>query len=93
MVNIARGAVIDESALTTALADGHLGGASLDVFATEPLPADSPLWDMDNVIVSPHSASTVEVENAVLTDLFCDNLRRWIDGSPLRNVYDPSRGY
>jgi glyoxylate/hydroxypyruvate reductase len=93
VVNIARGPVINEPALTAALQDGHLGGAGLDVFATEPLPTDSPLWDMDSVIVSPHSAATVEQENAVLTDLFCDNLRRWIDGAPLRNVYQPSRGY
>ena len=93
VVNISRGPVIDETALTAALRDGHLGGAGLDVFATEPLPTDSPLWDMDNVIVSPHSASTVEQENAVLTDLFCENLRRWIDGEPLRNVFHASRGY
>jgi phosphoglycerate dehydrogenase-like enzyme len=93
VVNIARGPVIDEAALIAALQDGHIGGAGLDVFESEPLPADSPLWDMDNVLVSPHSASTVMQENAVLTDLFCDNLRRWIDGVALRNVYDPFRGY
>jgi glyoxylate/hydroxypyruvate reductase A len=93
VVNIARGPVIDEDAMAGALADGHLGGACLDVFAVEPLPPGSPLWGMSNVIVSPHSASTVENENALIADLFCDNLRRWLDGQPLRNVYSHARGY
>jgi phosphoglycerate dehydrogenase-like enzyme len=93
LVNIARGPVVDEPALVDALRDGHLGGAALDVFATEPLPAESPLWGLDNVIVSPHSASTVETENATITDLFRDNLRRWLDGRPLRNEFSRENGY
>jgi glyoxylate/hydroxypyruvate reductase A len=93
VVNVSRGQVIDEDALVAALASGHLGGACLDVFATEPLPATSPLWDLDNVIISPHSASTAETENELITELFCDNLRRWLDGAPLRNVYDRAAGY
>lgn len=93
VVNIARGPVIDEPAMIEALADGHLGGAFLDVAAVEPLPADSPLWDLPNVVISPHSASTVDAENATLTSLFCDNLRRWLDGAPLRNVYSREKGY
>jgi len=93
IVNIARGAVIDEPALIEALADGHLGGACLDVTAVEPLPEESPLWGMRNVIISPHSASTVDRENASLTDLFCDNLRRWLDRQPLRNIYSREKGY
>lgn len=93
VVNIARGPVIDEPGLIRVLEDGHLGGACLDVFAQEPLPADSPLWDMDRVIVSPHSASTVAGENEALTTLFCDNLQRWLAGRPLRNLYHPERGY
>jgi glyoxylate/hydroxypyruvate reductase A len=93
VVNIARGAVLDEAALTDALARKAIAGAVLDVFATEPLPASSPLWDLDNVVVSPHSASTVEGENDRLVDLFCDNLGRWLAGSPLRNVFDADRGY
>lgn len=93
LVNLSRGQVVDEDELIAALASGHLGGACLDVFATEPLPADSPLWDMDNVIVSPHSASTAASENQLITDLFCDNLRRWLDGAPLRNVFDRAVGY
>lgn len=93
VVNIARGAVLDSRALESALLAGTLGGAVLDVFDTEPLPAGSPLWDLDTVLVSPHSASTVRAENDRIVDLFCDNLRRWVDGTPLRNVYDGGRGY
>jgi glyoxylate/hydroxypyruvate reductase len=93
LVNIARGQVVDQDALVDALAGGRLGGACLDVFTPEPLPADFPLWGMDNVLVSPHSASTVAGENALLTELFLDNLERLADGRPLRNRYEPARGY
>jgi glyoxylate/hydroxypyruvate reductase len=93
LVNVARGPVVDEEALVEVLRSGHLGGAFLDVFTIEPLPAASPLWELPNVVVSPHSASTVAAENGLITDLFCDNLRRWLDGQPLRNVFDPAAGY
>jgi phosphoglycerate dehydrogenase-like enzyme len=93
LVNISRGQVVDEDALIAALSSGHLGGACLDVFETEPLPASSPLWRLDNVIISPHSASTVEAENRLLTELFTDNMQRWLGGRPLRNVYDRAAGY
>jgi glyoxylate/hydroxypyruvate reductase A len=93
LVNISRGQVVDQAALTDALAAGRLGGACLDVFTPAPLPPDSPLWGMDNVLVSPHSASTVESENTLLTELFLDNLERLADGRPLRNRYEPERGY
>ena len=93
LVNVSRGGVLDEDALVTALSSGHLGGACLDVFAGEPLPAGSPLWELPNVIISPHSASTVAAENELITDLFCANLRRWLSGLPLRNVYDRAAGY
>lgn len=93
VVNLSRGAIIDEPALVSALTNGHLAGACLDVFATEPLPLSSPLWAMDNVIVSPHSAATVAAENRLLVDLFTDNLRRWLADEPLRNVYDRAAGY
>lgn len=93
LVNVARGEVVDEEALVDALATGHLGGACLDVFATEPLPASSPLWDMRSVLISPHSASTVPDENRLLTDLFIGNLHRWLAGEPLRNVFDSRAGY
>lgn len=86
LVNIARGQLVDEPALVAALRSGRLGGAALDVAAVEPLPAQSPLWDLPNVFVTAHSASTVDKENERLTDLFCDNLRRFLDGVPLRNV-------
>jgi glyoxylate/hydroxypyruvate reductase A len=93
LVNLARGPVVDEPALIASLAEGHLAGAALDVFATEPLPDASPLWALDSVLVSPHSASTVDGENAALTDLFLDNLRRFREGAPLRNRYHRDRGY
>jgi glyoxylate/hydroxypyruvate reductase A len=93
VVNIARGGVIDETALIASLASGHLGGAALDVFEQEPLPPDSPLWEMPNVLISPHRASVVESENGLIVDLFADNLRRFLDDRPLRNVYDRDRGY
>jgi glyoxylate/hydroxypyruvate reductase A len=93
VVNISRGQVIDEDALIEALRSGRLGGAALDVFREEPLPADSPLWDLDNVLISPHSASTVESENATLTALFIENLARYRAGEPLLNRFDADRGY
>ncbi|MBI1257003.1 MAG: D-2-hydroxyacid dehydrogenase [Chloroflexi bacterium] len=93
VINIARGQVMDYRALTEALSSGHLRGAALDVFATEPLPPDDPLWDMPNVIISPHSASTADNENAKITRLFCDNLKRFIAGTPLLNVLDVEKYY
>jgi phosphoglycerate dehydrogenase-like enzyme len=86
LINIGRGALVDEPALIDALRRGHLRGAGLDVFKTEPLPADSPFWDMPDVIVSPHSASTTDNENRLLTELFCENLERFLAGTPLINV-------
>ncbi|RLK58513.1 D-2-hydroxyacid dehydrogenase [Actinokineospora cianjurensis] len=93
LVNVARGEVVDEDALVVALRAGQLRGAALDVTAVEPLPVDSPLWDLPNVLISPHSASTVAGENGLITDIFCDNLRRWLAGMPLRNVYRAELGY
>jgi len=93
VVNIARGPVIDQAALTASLRDHRIAGACLDVFAVEPLPPGDPLWGLDNVILSPHSASTVVTENAALVDLFVDNVRRFSSGAPMRNLYDPGRGY
>lgn len=93
LINIGRGAVVDQEAMIAALHSGHLGGAALDVFEQEPLPAESPLWSMPNVLISPHSASTSDRENIRLTDLICDNLRRYLDGRPLRNVLDTSLLY
>ena len=93
LVNIARGSIVDEAALIDALQHGQLGGAALDVVSREPLPADSPLWDMPNVLITPHSMSTAVSENQWLTDLFCDNLRRYLHAEPLRNEVDKMRGY
>ena len=66
---------------------------ALDVLRDEPPPHDSPLWDMPNVILSPHSASTVTQENARITEIFCENLRRYLGGQPLRNVLDKKKLY
>ena len=88
LINLARGAVVDESALIAALQSGKLAGAALDVAAQEPLPPESPLWDMPNVLISPHSASTAVSEIGKITDLFCDNLQRYLEGRSLRNVLD-----
>jgi glyoxylate/hydroxypyruvate reductase A len=93
LINVGRGQLVDEGALVDALRSGHLGGAALDVFAGEPLPAASPLWDLPNVLVTPHSMSTALGENELLVDLFCDNLRRYLSGEALRNVFDRERGY
>ncbi len=93
LINIGRGATLDERALIDALLSGHLGGAALDVFADEPLPPDSPLRELPNVLISPHSASTSDRENERITDLFCDNLRRYLAGQPLRNVLNTETLY
>lgn len=93
IVNIARGRVIDQEALVRALRDGGIAGAALDVTTPEPLPADHELWGLPNVMITPHiSGGTPRyMERAI--GLFCDNLRRYADGEPLRNVVDPARGY
>jgi phosphoglycerate dehydrogenase-like enzyme len=95
LVNIARGQVIDEDALIAALREGRIAGAALDVFRHEPLPPDSPLWDLPNVIINPHSASTAATENAKITDLFCENLRYYLDGDlgKMRSTLDKAQLY
>lgn len=84
-VNVGRGDLVDEPALVSALQSGHLGGAGLDVFAVEPLPADSPLWGMDRVIVTPHSSGESRRAEARTHELFLGNLARWAAGQPLVN--------
>jgi phosphoglycerate dehydrogenase-like enzyme len=93
LINIARGPVIVESALVEALREGWIAGAALDVFEQEPLPADSPLWDFDNVILTPHVSGGTENYNRRATEIFAANLRRYLAGAPLENVVDPARGY
>lgn len=92
-VNIGRGATVDEAALVRALEDGRLAGAALDVFEVEPLPVESPLWRMPNVLVSPHRAGDHDGWEADVVALFVDNLRRFVSGEPLRNVVDVALGY
>ena len=93
LINIARGPIVDEPALIRALQSGHLGGLASDVFWEEPLPPESPFWDLPNVIISPHSASTADTENAKLTDIFVDNIHRYLEGKPMRNLLDKKALY
>lgn len=93
VVNIARGPCLDEDALLDELNSGRLAGAALDVFGTEPLPQESPFWDRTDVLVSPHSASTLPTENGEIVALFTRNLRAWLDGGPLTNLYRRDDGY
>ena len=94
-VNIARGQVVDLEALTRNLQSGRIALAALDPFAVEPLDPNSPLWDLPNVLISPHSASTAESENGKITDIFCHNLRCYLKGrlDDMRNVLDKARMY
>jgi phosphoglycerate dehydrogenase-like enzyme len=93
LVNIGRGAVLDEPALIAALRDGRLRGAALDVVATEPLDPDSPLWDLPNVLLSPHTAALSVRENERIVALFAENLRRYLRGEDLLNRVDPELLY
>ncbi len=93
LVNIARGRVIDEAALIRALKEGWIAGAGLDVVEEEPLPADSPLFSMSNVILTPHISGISVHYDKRLATLFAENLRRYRAGEPLLNRYDPARGY
>jgi phosphoglycerate dehydrogenase-like enzyme len=94
-VNIARGQVVDEAALLEALQSGHIAFAGLDVFQKEPLPADSPFWDLPNVMINPHSASTAASENQKITDILCHNLRCYLDGrtAEMHNVLNKGLMY
>ena len=89
LVNTSRGPVVDETALIDALRSGHLAGAYLDVFETEPLPAESPLWTMPNVLITPHASDNIHGWPRRFAMLFADNLDRWRAGEPLLNVVMP----
>jgi phosphoglycerate dehydrogenase-like enzyme len=93
LVNVSRGGVLDEAALVDALARGRLRGAGLDVFAREPLPPDSPLWSLPNVLLTPHVSGTSHGFWRRQTDLILDNLDRYLHGRPLRNGVDRTSGY
>ena len=93
IINIARGPIIDEAALIRALKEGWIAAAALDVFEREPLPPESELWTLDNVLLTPHisGSSPRYMERAVA--IFCDNLRQFIQEQPLRNLVDLNKGY
>ncbi len=93
LVNVGRGGVIDEGALAAALREKKLAGAALDVFATEPLPDDSPLWELPNALLSPHTAALAMRENERIVALFAENLRRYLHGQELINRVNPQHFY
>jgi phosphoglycerate dehydrogenase-like enzyme len=93
IVNVGRGTTVDEPALIEALEDGRVGFAALDVFAVEPLAAASPLWDLPQVVIAPHTAGVDGHEPRRVIRIFADNARRLIDGEPLHNVVDPVEFY
>ncbi len=93
LINIARGPVTVEGALIRALQEGWIAGAALDVFDQEPLPPESPFWDMENVIVTPHISGGTEIYNQRAVEIFAANLKRYLADEPLENVVDPARGY
>jgi phosphoglycerate dehydrogenase-like enzyme len=93
VVNVGRGTVIDEAALIDALSTGQVGFAALDVFTTEPLPSDSPLWSLPNVLISPHTAALSKHEDRRIADVFCDNATRLLEGRSLRNVINTEEFY
>ena len=93
LINVSRGPLIDEPALVDALRQHKIGGAALDVFAKEPLPADSPLWDSDNLLITPHTAGLTEKIWERHYALYTENLRRFLSGEPLLGVVDKRKGY
>lgn len=93
LVNVTRGKIVDGPALLRALNNGSIGGAGLDVTPEEPLPTDSPLWDMPNVIITPHVAGGSPIRLDRTVGLFCDNLERLLVGKPLLSVIDKEKGY
>lgn len=93
LINMARGGVVDQGALLAALQERKIGGAALDVFNDEPLPSNSPFWKMPNVIITPHIGGMSVHYNQRAIDLFSENIKRYLTGSPLYNRYDPQKGY
>jgi D-3-phosphoglycerate dehydrogenase len=92
-VNVSRGKVVQTEALVTALREGRVAGAGLDVLDPEPLPADHPLWSFKNVVITPHIATKSDAMPARRMELLQDNVRRFVGGLPLRNLVDKRAGY
>lgn len=92
-INVGRGRIAHEPSLLRALRESWIAGAYLDVFEVEPLPADHPLWDIENIFLIPHDSHSSPYIGDRVVDIFCDNLRRYVDGEPLIHVCDPERGY
>ena len=93
LVNVARGGVVDTEALVDALRAGQIGGAALDVTDPEPLPAGHPLWDLDNCLITPHTADTEEMTQPLLASRIAENVRRLAAGQELLGLLDPGAGY
>lgn len=93
LIDVSRGGIVRHGALIDNLDNGTLKGAALDVFETEPLPQESPLWDMPNVIITPHCSSVYDGWEQRSVEMFCDNVDRWRRGDELVNIVDPRRGY
>jgi D-3-phosphoglycerate dehydrogenase len=93
LINVARGAIVDTDALVEVLAEGRLGGAGLDVTDPEPLPADHPLWQVNNVLITSHSANSIEMMNAAYAELVAENIGRFRRGDQLLGVIDLTLGY
>jgi phosphoglycerate dehydrogenase-like enzyme len=93
LINVARGGVVDEAALITALSQQKIAGAALDVFTEEPLPSTSPLWNLENVILSPHISGNNTRYHEKIAALFAENLQRYLENQPLMNLYNRKRGY
>ncbi len=93
LINVTRGKIVDGQALIYALQNNLLGGAGLDVTPEEPLPPDNPLWDMPNVIITPHVAGGSPIRMDRTVTLFCDNLERFLVGKQLLSVIDKRKGY
>lgn len=93
LINVSRGAIVDEAALIAALRQGQIAGAGLDVTETEPLPPESPLWDLPNVILTPHESGATADYNDRGARFFYENLKRYLEGKPLLNIVDKKKGY
>ena len=93
LVDVSRGGVVDGAAVVNAMRSGAIAGAALDVFDPEPLPYDSLIWDLENVIISPHCSSVYSEWAMQSFELFIENLKRWRNGEDLHNIVDPGRGY